>query len=202
MARWARHGVIAYAFLGAIAGALVFRMFMGFRQLFDQMMDNPQAPPDPAAMNPFLSVSPSVLAGVQLVNAVQLGLMILLLFWVYRAATAAAHLGIPARRSPGWAVGSWFIPVINLWWPCQALRDMLPVDHPSRRRITVLWIVWVVGGLVAAGSLLAWMFGIDAALYTGAAGHLASASALLGGRGLIDAVLASHEQIAAGRSAL
>ena len=29
-----------------------------------------------------------------------------------------------ARYTEGWAAGSWFVPIINLWWPCQIMVDI------------------------------------------------------------------------------
>lgn len=202
IARWARHAVVGYAFLSVIAGALSFRMMTGFRNVFGELMANPQAPPPGGFGDPTFGMSPGAFGVLQLVNVVQLALLIVLLIWIYRAATAAAQLGIPARRGPGWAVGSWFIPVLNLWWPYQSLQDLLPDDHPMRRRLLLLWLAWVIGGLLALTGLGLWMFGVDAGLYVGALGYLCSASAALAGRSVIDAVSAAHENLAGARDGI
>lgn len=201
LARWAGPGVVAYAFLTVIGGALLFRMMTGLREIAAELMANPEAPLPETAANPMLAMSPGELAALQLVNTAQLGLTILLLIWVYRAATAAAQLGIPARRSPGWAVGSWFIPVLNLWWPYQSLRDMLPNGNAMRGRVLQLWVAWIAGGAIALAGLVVWIFGPDAGLYIGALGYLVSGSAVLAGRTVIEAVLAAHEDLVSARSA-
>jgi hypothetical protein len=55
--------------------------------------------------------------------------------WQHRAAAAARAQGFPARRSPAWGVGSWFVPVVNLWMPYSALRDCLPPGDPRRAHV-------------------------------------------------------------------
>ncbi len=69
--------------------------------------------------------------------------MIFALIWQFRAATAAQALGYPAKRSPGWGVGCWFVPIVNLWMPYQAIRDCLAPDDPRRRLVLRWWLVWI-----------------------------------------------------------
>ena len=71
--------------------------------------------------------------------------------WQYRAATTAKLLGYPAKRSPGMGVGSYFIPVVDLWFPYQALRDCLPPGDKNRK--VVLW-VWLLILATTAVSIL------------------------------------------------
>ena len=44
-------------------------------------------------------------------------IMPVFLVWLYRASGNAHASGCPQRRSAGWAVGGWFVPVIFLWFP-------------------------------------------------------------------------------------
>jgi hypothetical protein len=69
---------------------------------------------------------------------------IFFLIWQYRSAKVAEALGYPARRTPGWGVGFWFVPLVNLWMPYQALRDCLPPEHPGRRHVLYAWLSYVV----------------------------------------------------------
>jgi hypothetical protein len=80
--------------------------------------------------------------------------VIFFLIWQYRAATAARLLGFPARRSPGWGVGSWFVPVVNLWMPFQALRDCLPPGYPRRRAPWLLLTFMLVVDPLALGAAI------------------------------------------------
>ena len=72
-----------------------------------------------------------------------LAVQLIFLVWCYRAAVAGRELGHPARRSPGWAVGSWLIPILNLWWPYQSVVDTVPADDPARESIRRWWILWL-----------------------------------------------------------
>ncbi|WP_420121026.1 DUF4328 domain-containing protein [Nakamurella sp.] len=55
------------------------------------------------------------------------------------------------RRSQGWAVGGWFVPVVNLWFPFTIARDILAgsrppgsADRSGQTVVTLWWIVWIV----------------------------------------------------------
>jgi hypothetical protein len=55
---------------------------------------------------------------------------ILFLVWTYRANRNAHCLsGTQMQFSPGWAVGWYFIPVLNVWKPYQALREIWQVSE-------------------------------------------------------------------------
>ena len=77
-----------------------------------------------------------------LLGLVVLAFEVTFLIWQYRAARVAAALGYRAARSPGWGVGCWFVPVVNLWMPYGALRDCLPPGHPARRQVLFAWLLW------------------------------------------------------------
>ena len=191
-AQWARNGIVVYGVLTLASVYFAVRLFDGLTEQMDVLMANPETPPDPAMMfgaqGPFFALS-------QLFNAVQLGIFILLLVWIYRAATAAAALGIPARRSPGWAIGGWFIPIVNFWFPCQSLRDLLPPDHPTRTRILWLWIVAVAAQIVTVLGLLFAFVNPSGTAVSFAAAFVVAAT-LAAGRTVIDDVLACHEELA------
>jgi hypothetical protein len=78
--------------------------------------------------------------------------------WQFRAATAARSLGLPSRHSPGWGVGSWFVPVVNLWMPYQAIRDCLPPDDPNRRLVLQWWLSLLSGEVLVAAATSAAFF--------------------------------------------
>jgi hypothetical protein len=82
---------------------------------------------------------------------------ILFLIWFHRAATMAAKLGLPARRSPGWAVGGFFIPIVNFWFPYRSALDLFPPGHPGRSAVGRWWALWLATSFsgVAIGAV-AW----------------------------------------------
>ncbi|MDL9977967.1 DUF4328 domain-containing protein [Microbacterium sp. ASV49] len=69
--------------------------------------------------------------------------------WQYRAAAS-----LPAgslRRSPGWHVGSWFIPIVSLWFPFQNVSD---IARSSRADLDggirgIWWVLWIAGNLTS-----------------------------------------------------
>jgi hypothetical protein len=85
-----------------------------------------------------------------------LATIVAFLMWVHRAYLNLARAGAPGLRfTPGWAVGYWFVPVLNIvrskqilddLWRATALRD--GADGKDRRPLTSFWLcALVVAGL-------------------------------------------------------
>lgn len=54
------------------------------------------------------------------------------------------------RRSQGWAVGGWFVPIVNFWFPFTIATDILAgsrppgsADRSGQTLLTLWWITWV-----------------------------------------------------------
>lgn len=93
-----------------------------------------------------------------LFSLVSLGLLVVEVFffiWQYRAATVARSLRYSARHSPGWGVGCWFVPVVNLWMPYQAIRDCLPSGDARRRQVLYTWLLFLLTGFLVPARLVA-----------------------------------------------
>ncbi|MGV8908604.1 MAG: DUF4328 domain-containing protein [Propionicimonas sp.] len=77
------------------------------------------------------------------------------LAWQHRLAAAVPRWKL--RRSPGWHVGSWLIPVVSLWFPFQNLVDLHAAVTPAQgeRRIPPIYPLW--WGLWVASSLTQWV---------------------------------------------
>lgn len=84
--------------------------------------------------------------------------LVVTLVWQHRAASAARALGYPTTHSPAWGVGSWFVPVVNLWFPYQAIRDCLPPGDPNRAHILRWWLATTVGGIAGGAAFIAAFF--------------------------------------------
>jgi hypothetical protein len=84
------------------------------------------------------------------------------LLWFSRAYKNSVRMGARPRYAHGWAIGSWFLPIVNLIVPKQLADDIwrgsdpdeaLPeVDTAGAKRVNPLlhfwWAAWVIGGLV------------------------------------------------------
>jgi hypothetical protein len=88
---------------------------------------------------------------------------IVFIVWFHRARGNADLLGGHyQRRSRGWAIGGWFCPVVNLWFPFQIATDvLLEADRagsqpiPGRQGYGLLrawWTLFTIGNLLALGA--------------------------------------------------
>ena len=85
---------------------------------------------------------------------------ILFLRWTYLARKNAAAWGATGFRvSPGWSVGYYFIPIVCLWKPYQAMQETFQASHPEvrgdwksapRPRVLPLWwTLWLISCFAA-----------------------------------------------------
>ena len=188
--RWAR-----VALLVEIAAQLVG--FVTMRATFRSFLDDVTSSIDAGAdYTPYLwGRWPAILT--QLTGAVWVATGVLFLVWFARSAANARALGLPARRSPAAGVAGFMIPIINLWWPYQSTRDLLPEGHPRRPLVLQWFLLWVVGGFVGGAvtfgsifveSWLGWvLLAIPAVLVTLAA---------LAAREVVAVVVETHASLA------
>jgi len=64
---------------------------------------------------------------------------IVMIVWLYQVASVARRLNIPARHSPGWAIGGFLVPIVNFWFPYQVARDCFLPQHPGRSTVAMWW---------------------------------------------------------------
>jgi len=108
-----------------------------------------------AAMWPDISNTPDVASAMRAVTlsayavpAYALAMLVagvLFIIWLYQAHHSAALDRAVMRHGSGWAIGGWFVPVLNLWRPCQVARDVYR-GATSRESGLVLWWwgVWLL----------------------------------------------------------
>jgi hypothetical protein len=92
---------------------------------------------------------------VTLALLLTLAVIVVFLVWIYRARHNAGRSRAHHRRSRGWAIGSWFVPVVNLWFPLQVVQDIWRADVEPAQRVRMPWLV----GTWWACWLLAWFTG-------------------------------------------
>lgn len=87
------------------------------------------------------------------------------LTWAYRVVANARLVGDPTRPSPGWAVGSWFIPLANYVLPFLVLKEAWTKSRVGYMAVFALWWgTWVLAGVISlVGFVWAFSLGFDAA---------------------------------------
>jgi Domain of unknown function (DUF4328)/Protein of unknown function (DUF2510) len=182
-------GACAYTGQFVIDALVAGPIWRAYRQWIDALQTNSAAtlvlPRGAAALDAVSSIASLVLLVVA----------IFFLIWFHKAATVAAQAGVPARRSPGWAVGSWFIPIVNFWFPYQSAVDMFPPGHPARPMVKRWWGLWLATAfsayVVIIGSVLATGVGLAMALV----GAVLAFRAAAAGKAVIDEVNKAHGEL-------
>ena len=140
---------------------------------------------------------PSAGAVGQLTFLIGVSVGVLFLLWFYRAASTGWASRLPARRSPILATLSFLIPILNLWWPYLAARDMVPAGDARRSLIGRWWVLWLLGALstpLVYGA--AAVFDQTAAWVVAAVGACVTMGAALAARELVEYVTTTHERLA------
>lgn len=133
-------GAVLYVGEYVLYSTLFHQEVAAFRKWID-------APANPDGTRPTLVLPHSVAAVSVGADLLSLGLLvvgILVVIWLYQAATFALRAGLPARRSPVWAVVGWIIPIVSFWFPYQSTVDLFPPGHPGRRKVGRWWALWLV----------------------------------------------------------
>lgn len=81
------------------------------------------------------------------------------LMWLHRAVgnlavVRSGDAGTPLRFTPGWAVGWYFIPIMNLFRPFQVMGELYRESNPEHRsspQITWWWVLWVAAAFLGPG---------------------------------------------------
>jgi hypothetical protein len=97
------------------------------------------------------------IAGVALLVQAVVGLVFL--GWLHRARTNAKLLSpAPHRYSPGWAIGAWFVPVVNLVLPRVIVADVLRASRSDGAPTVAAVNGWWIATLLArTAHLAAWV---------------------------------------------
>jgi len=150
---WVRAAVIVFPLVAIMRGLADWatahqwaNYFHTIRVNFDQVSQGLSGQPLP---------HPPTIAVSLLLAPLSLAAEVIFFVWQYHAATTARRLGYPAKHSPGWGIGFYFIPVVQLWFPYQALRDCLSPDHPKRPVVVRTWLLLIGAGLINAIVIIA-----------------------------------------------
>jgi transcriptional regulator with XRE-family HTH domain len=129
--------------LGALAVASSFAQY----RLLSSLIDDPLSVSfDQAQSN---DDRQSTLAVVKLLALIGVGTLFIV--WTHRLYRNLPTLGKTQRFSSGWAIGAWFVPILNFWRPKQIIDEIWTTSEARGRPVPVLlhvwWGFWVASGL-------------------------------------------------------
>lgn len=138
-----------FALVG-IASLIVILLRIEQSQLYETMLDGRKVD---------IAAEQSVLQQLQIVNTAQLLLVlasaVMFITWFYNAYVNLRPLGANRLNlSPGWAIGSWFLPIVSLYQPYFIAKDVwiysAPFDvgkvggsKPRDTPVTIWWLLCV-----------------------------------------------------------
>lgn len=149
---------------------------------------------------PFPESPPPAIIWVQLSSVVlsplTIGALVVRLGWFSHAVGTARALGRHTRRDVALATVGWLIPVVNLWWPCQDVRDLTPEGDPARKHLGWWWACYLSQGFAFVPPFFGGVFGAPVALIVALAvlATIPAAMAALLERSIVQRVLDSHER--------
>jgi hypothetical protein len=147
MAPWAKRAFIGMLVLAVLVAITAWPEGAWIRSVVQQVSTQV----DSGATNVTVDRPLGLTVVSSVILLLEIAIFVVLLNWQYSAAKTARMLGLPAAHGAGLGVGSWFIPVVSLWFPYQALRDCLPPDDAGRRVVLRMWLCYLGG--FAAGSV-------------------------------------------------
>jgi hypothetical protein len=138
----------------ACAIPIQFLLWIGYREWFADLLERLDEADSGDTVSAFSGGDAGSLVLQQVSQLLLLAVGVVFLFWFYRAAVNARAMGLPTRREPPLATAGFVIPIVNLWWPYQSTRDLLPAGDPARPHVLRWFLLWMVGGFVSTGIVL------------------------------------------------
>ena len=141
-------GVPVYALTPILQGQQVRESRRAIRDLERQLQQlETQPSPSPGVQMQRYQPSPvtTFSSALSLPNLV---IGVIFIIWFHRAVTIAVRRGRPARRTTGWAVGGWFIPIGNFFLPYQSARDIFRSTDERGRVVGRWWAAYLIAILI------------------------------------------------------
>lgn len=101
--------------------------------------------------------------------AAYIGAAVFFIRWFHPAYSNLRALGGELRFKTGWAIGAWFVPVLNLWRPKQIANDVWRGSDPSVRSVHLQvaktsvtpllgfwWGAWIIASIVGNAAGRVW----------------------------------------------
>jgi uncharacterized protein DUF4328 len=134
--------------------------------LMNRLIDGENVPASDIDSNDDRQTIVAVVIGAALVVAI-----VFFIRWFHAAYKNLVPLGQPNLRfKPGWAIGGWFVPVLNLWRPKQIANDIWRGSEPDAPtfhgdgwksaaipvRLTAWWAMWIAATYIGNLAARAW----------------------------------------------
>lgn len=82
--------------------------------------------------------------------------------WIYRASTNAHSVSTNLSITPGWAIGAYFVPLVNIVLPYHAMRETWEASHSAAaveagretRLVHLWWFLWLITNLLSGVAIL------------------------------------------------
>lgn len=105
-----------------------------------EFMNNPFLPMDSVMTYASINGTVGIFASLVLIAT-----GICWVIWQFQVAKQVTGL---TRRTPGWHIASWFIPIVSFWFPYQNISDLWKaVGRAQPSWLLAWWLLWLAGGL-------------------------------------------------------
>ncbi len=159
--RWlARLTVIALILGIVLSLAAIFANFLQIRSITEAMV-GPEITEDELMGGDLFGGSVAILHFL-----IFIATAVLFSMWLYRASRNLRALGTPKQNleySPGWAVGSFFVPILNLFVPFRAVKEIWVKSDPNVSSATIFspqgstipafigwwWALWIISNIAS-----------------------------------------------------
>jgi Domain of unknown function (DUF4328)/Protein of unknown function (DUF2510) len=150
---------LAYFFVIAlVAGKAIHEI----RRFVDQIQADPDS--NPTLFNGHSGYFVTGVATLEGFGVLLLVVQVIMMIWLFNAATFAYRAGIPARHSPIWAILGFIIPVVNLWFPYESAADLFPPGDRRRRLAAQWWFTFLLEGFLVGPIFVTAWFSTPAAI--------------------------------------
>ena len=193
---WARVAL----FVGAAAYAIYF-IFLALaygsflRSLMNSSYQSSYSYRSRYTYEPSLSQILGYEGALLLFQAVVLGVGVLFVLWLYRAAAIGQRAGLPAKWQPIWAIFGFVVPVLNFFVPYLCARDSLPPNHPARTSVKWWWGCYLAMSFMVIPVMIASLFSAWVSLVFAIIGAIVAVIAALAARRMISAINEAHAQM-------
>ncbi|MEI6620637.1 MAG: DUF2510 domain-containing protein [Actinomycetes bacterium] len=193
---WARGALFAGAAAYAVYFFFIALPYGAFlRDLMNGSLQNSYSYRSRYSYQPDLTKMLGFEAGILLFQAVLLGVGILFILWLFRAATIGKRAGLPAKWQPVWAIVSFIIPVLNFFVPYMCARDSLPANHPARASVKWWWGCYLAMSFMIIPVMVAALFSPWVSAGFALIGAVVAVVAALAARRMITEVTRAHAEM-------